>query len=242
MLYERLKKDIWLQIATEMWMVWTEAERMHWHLGKAQLKKRGTDDSFRTTPVNVDNLPLPQVDDSQVQAPIQQQDQQQQQQQQVASRMGLPWSGDEEGILFACRDAKMSWNQISDRLPGRNPRSCQRQHSLLARGPAWSQERKNKLCKLYESLKPTMWAKIGDQLHIPWQTVEDMHWCLEPRNITSSSVPRPEGTVPSGAHGARGRRDGLELGSSVTVPGILEFDEGVKLLHQQAQRETYGRR
>ncbi|KAG6125773.1 hypothetical protein E4U46_004629, partial [Claviceps purpurea] len=91
-------------------------------------------------------------------------------------------------------------------------------------------------------LKPTMWAKIGDQLHIPWQTVEDMHWSLEPRNITSSSVPRPEGTVPSGAHGARGRRDGLDLGSSVTVPGILEFDEGVKLLHQQAKRETYGRR
>ncbi|KAG6144959.1 hypothetical protein E4U38_001389 [Claviceps purpurea] len=280
MLYERLKEDMWSQIATEMSMVWSEVESMHWHLGKAQLRRRGTDDSFRMTRVN---LPPPSVDDAQVavQAPREQQDQRQQQQQQGARRPALEWSGDEEISLFAYRGDGMSWQDIAKLLPGRTTDGCRRHYTAqTSTGPAWPQERKNELCKRYERLKRNMWAKIGDVLKIPWQSVESIHWRLgaegmaqraefmEERAGAALSSQAAFGLAPPEEDNAEVHQPSDEErdqsshypqypqyqtepapmahegwpGSSVTVPGILEFDEGVKLLHQQAQRETYGRR
>ncbi|KAG6053386.1 hypothetical protein E4U32_007596 [Claviceps aff. humidiphila group G2b] len=153
MAYERLKEDIWSQIATEMSVGWREAELIHWLLGKEKMRKRGTDDSFPTTRINI---PLPQVDDAQGQTPGQQQDEEWPFQQQGATWPNSDWSGDEETFLFAQR----------------------RNGMLCATGPEWPQERKNELCKHYERLKKIMWAKIGDVLKIPWQSVEFIHWRL----------------------------------------------------------------
>ncbi|KAG5918884.1 hypothetical protein E4U61_001396 [Claviceps capensis] len=73
----------------------------------------------------------------------------------------------------------MSWNHISALLPRRTVFGCQEYYSRPCKlGPAWPQERKNKLCKLYESLESSMWAKIGEELNVPWEVVEDMHWRL----------------------------------------------------------------
>ncbi|KAG5990282.1 hypothetical protein E4U52_004741 [Claviceps spartinae] len=156
-----------------MSVAWDEVERMHWIIGRAQLRKRGTDDSFSATRINIP--PPPPVDEAEVQAP-----REQPQPQETKMR----WSGGEEDILFAYRDAKMSWEQISSHLPGRTARSCEAHYFQQTRsGPEWPQERKNQLCKLYERLKPIMWAKMGDVLSIPWESVEDMHWRLGEKKI-----------------------------------------------------------
>ncbi|KAG5971214.1 hypothetical protein E4U56_007054 [Claviceps arundinis] len=173
----RLKEDIWSQIATDMSVAWNDAERVHWIIGRAQLKKRGTDDSFSATRINI---PLPPVDEAEVQAP------REQQQPQEAK---IRWSGGEEDILFAYKNANMSWEQISGHLPGRTAISCETHYFQQGRsGPEWPQERKNQLCKLYERLKPIMWAKIGNVLSIPWEAVEDMHWRLGENTIQDIAV------------------------------------------------------
>ncbi|KAG6054274.1 hypothetical protein E4U32_007029 [Claviceps aff. humidiphila group G2b] len=150
MAYERLKEDIWSPIATEMSEGWREVERMHWLLGKEEMRKRGTDDSFPTTRIN---LPLPQVDDARVQAPGQQ-DEEWQYQQLWAALPSSDWSGGEETILFAQRRNGMLWHDIARLLPARSRRTadgCRLHHSeQSATGPAWPQERKNELCKHYE--------------------------------------------------------------------------------------------
>ncbi|KAG5955695.1 hypothetical protein E4U56_007064 [Claviceps arundinis] len=146
----------------------SEAEAIHWIIGKKQMTKRGSDDSFRTTRVH---LPSPQVDEAEAQA--------QKQQQQQHKGVGTEWSGNEETVLFAYRDAKKSWKTVSDHLPWRTVGACRCHYSTQnLTGPAWPQERKNELCKLYQSLKSSMWAKIGDQLTVWWEVAEDMHWIL----------------------------------------------------------------
>ncbi|KAG5921143.1 hypothetical protein E4U61_007076 [Claviceps capensis] len=175
--YERGKADMWAQIATEMAVPWSEAERIHWIIGKTQMAKRGSDDSFPTTRVDI---PPFQLVNAEVQARRQQQDQQRQQrQQQGVKQPKIGWSGEEEIVLFACTRDKMSWKSISALLPGRTISSCQEHYQIQRRsGTAWPQERKNKLCNLYESLKSSMWANIGEELNVPWEVAEGMHWRL----------------------------------------------------------------
>ncbi|KAG5921148.1 hypothetical protein E4U61_007081 [Claviceps capensis] len=174
MAYKRLKEDMWSQIAAEMSVRWTEVERIHWHLGKAQMsgslmRNRDTNDSFRTTHAN---FPLPQVDDAQLQAPRQHQDQQLQ----GARRPCSDRTGDGETSLFPHRRSGMSQCD------------CYIDHSKqIATEPAWPQERKNELCTRYERLKRNMWSKIGDVLKIPWESVECIHWRLGAEGMAQRS-------------------------------------------------------
>ncbi|KAG6242757.1 hypothetical protein E4U25_003064 [Claviceps purpurea] len=214
--YERLKEDIWSQIGEEMSMVWSEAESMHWHLGKTEMWKRGTDDSFRMNRVN---FPLPQVDDAQVQAPRQQQVQRQQvQQQQVQQQQGA-------------------------RRSGLSSFSCDIDHSKQsAPKPAWPEERKNELCIRYEMLKRNMWAKIGNVLKIPWESAENIHWRLGAEGMAQRSefvTERAGAALISSSHhpqcpqyqtgpapmAVMSHEEGPE--SSVTLPSFDEFVAGV---------------
>ncbi|KAG6169019.1 hypothetical protein E4U11_004869 [Claviceps purpurea] len=166
-LYERGKADMWAPIAARMAVTWSEAERIHWIITKKQMVIRGSDDSFPTT----------RVDDAAVE--VQARRQKQGQQQQEAAIPGSAWSGYEETLLFAQRRSKISWDEIAKLLPGRTAAGCQTHHFVQsATGPEWPQERKNKLCKLYVSLKSSMWAKIGEELMVPWECAESMHWRL----------------------------------------------------------------
>ncbi|KAG6242746.1 hypothetical protein E4U25_003053 [Claviceps purpurea] len=111
------------------------------------MAKRGSDDSFSTTRVDIPPFQLV--------------------------------NAEEETVLFACTRDKMSWKRISALLPGRTISSCREHHQIQCKsGPAWPQERKNKLCKLYESLKSSMWANIGEELNVSWEVAEGMHWRL----------------------------------------------------------------
>ncbi|KAG6242748.1 hypothetical protein E4U25_003055 [Claviceps purpurea] len=177
-LYERDKEKMWAQVAGKMAVTWSEAEKIHWKIGKAHMAKRGSDDSYLTTRVD---LPPYQADDAEAQAQIQQQDQQQQQDQEGLEGVisGTMWSGEEEEFLFANKRSGMGWKEISDGLPGRTFAGCQAHYAeQIKTGPAWPQERKNELCKVYESLKRSMWSKIGEQLKVRWEVAEDMHWGL----------------------------------------------------------------
>ncbi|KAG6297760.1 hypothetical protein E4U09_001254 [Claviceps aff. purpurea] len=233
--YERLKEDIWSQIGTEMSMVWSEAERMHWHLGKTEMWKRGTDDSFRMTRVN---FPLPQVDDAQVQAPRQQQVQQQQVQQQQVQQQQVQQQQVQQQQVQQQQGARRS---------GLSSFSCSIDHSKQsAPKPAWPEERKNELCIRYEMLKRNMWSTIGDVLKIPWESVENIHWRLGAEGmaqrsefvmteragaalISSSHHPqcplRPQYQTGPAPMAVMSHEEGPE--SSVTLPSFDEFVAGV---------------
>ncbi|KAG5971207.1 hypothetical protein E4U56_007047 [Claviceps arundinis] len=164
-------------------------------------------------------------------------------QQQGGNNPRPEWSGDEEAFLFACREDD---------------------GAQTASGPEWPQERKNKLCKLYESHKASMWAPIGDALNIPWKIAEKLHWLLGKNGMTERAgafglAPPDEDNDEVHQHSdeepaqsshhlqypqhqtepapmAREGQPGSLLTS--TVPDIFEFQAGVERLHRQAQRDT----
>ncbi|KAG6282558.1 hypothetical protein E4U09_000565, partial [Claviceps aff. purpurea] len=143
-----------------MAVAWSEAERIHWMIGKTQMAERGSYDSFPTTRVNL--LP-PHEDDAATE--VQAKRQKQGQQQQEATIPGSEWSGDEETLLFAQGWSNISWDEIAKLLPGRTASTCYTHHSQQSTtGPAWHEESTNKLCQLYVRVKSSMWAKIGEEL------------------------------------------------------------------------------
>ncbi|KAG5921144.1 hypothetical protein E4U61_007077 [Claviceps capensis] len=182
-LYESHKAEMWAKVAEEMSVPWTEAEANHWRLGKAEIARRSRDKSFSTACVD---LPQLHVDDAEVQSQRQQQDQQQQDQQQQDQQQQdqqqlqrTEWSGKEEALLFACKRAGKSWEEIAEYLPERTITSCKGYYyRLLRRCGGWSPEQQNELCRIYERLKPEMWSKIGQELLVVWRSAEEMHWRL----------------------------------------------------------------
>ncbi|KAG6242751.1 hypothetical protein E4U25_003058 [Claviceps purpurea] len=155
---------------------WSEAEKIHWILGSAQMEKRGNDNSFPTTRVNRPALQYQQPQDEQ---------------QQAVNDPRLEWSGDEEAFLFAYHRAGLAWNDIAKLMPGRTAHACESYHrEQTATGPAWPQERKNELCKLYVRLKSSMWANIGQMLTMPWEAVEQMHWHLGAEGMAEEPAPQ----------------------------------------------------
>ncbi|KAG6169018.1 hypothetical protein E4U11_004868 [Claviceps purpurea] len=163
-LYEMYKEEMWALIAAEIPVLWWQAEKIHWIIGKAQMEKRGSDDTFPT--IRVD-LPPPEVG-----------------QQREFNNPGSGWSGHEETALFSYTRSGMEWKHISRLLPGRSASSCRSYYDRqVATGPAWPQERKNAICKEYQRLKSSMWANIGEDMMVPWQAAEHMHWRLGPENI-----------------------------------------------------------
>ncbi|KAG6041686.1 hypothetical protein E4U39_006414 [Claviceps sp. Clav50 group G5] len=163
------KAEMWAKVAEEMSVPWTEAEMNHWRLGKSEIAKRNRDKSYSMDCVDPPQL---RVDDAKVLSQKQQQDQQQQQ------RFG-EWSAKEESLLFTYKRAGMSWQEIAGYLPERTTDSCKiYYYRILRRCDGWSPELQNKLCRIYERLKPEMWAKIGQELSILWGCAEEMHWHL----------------------------------------------------------------
>ncbi|KAI2634231.1 hypothetical protein GGS26DRAFT_38449 [Hypomontagnella submonticulosa] len=102
------------------------------------------------------------------------------------------WSQEEDALIIDLRGSGMKWDDISKRLPGRSAISCRLHYqNYLERRSAWDEERKNKLARLYERFKPEMWAKIAEEMAIPWRAAEAMHWQLGEQDIA-----RRAGTTP----------------------------------------------
>ncbi|KAK3946169.1 MYB DNA-binding domain-protein [Diplogelasinospora grovesii] len=89
------------------------------------------------------------------------------------------WSPEEDALIIELRGSGMKWDDISKRLPGRSAISCRLHYqNYLERRSEWDEERKNKLARLYERFKPEMWAKVAEEMQIPWRAAEAMHWQL----------------------------------------------------------------
>ncbi|KAK3683567.1 hypothetical protein B0T22DRAFT_443602 [Podospora appendiculata] len=102
------------------------------------------------------------------------------------------WSPEEDALIIELRGSGMKWDDISKRLPGRSSISCRLHYqNYLERRSEWDEERKNKLARLYERFKPEMWAKVAEEMQVPWRAAEAMHW-----QIGESEMARRAGVVP----------------------------------------------
>ncbi|AEO71688.1 uncharacterized protein THITE_16965, partial [Thermothielavioides terrestris NRRL 8126] len=89
------------------------------------------------------------------------------------------WSPEEDALIIELRGAGMKWDDISKRLPGRSSISCRLHYqNYLERRSDWDEERKDRLARLYERFKPEMWAKVAEEMQVPWRAAEAMHWQL----------------------------------------------------------------
>ncbi|EFW99043.1 myb DNA-binding domain containing protein [Grosmannia clavigera kw1407] len=89
------------------------------------------------------------------------------------------WSAEEDSLIIELRGGGMKWEDISKRLPGRSAISCRLHYqNYLERRSEWDEERKNKLARLYERFKPEMWARVAEEMQVPWRAAEAMHWQL----------------------------------------------------------------
>ncbi|EMR72395.1 putative myb dna-binding domain protein [Eutypa lata UCREL1] len=132
------------------------------------------------------------------------------------------WSPEEDSLIIELRGSGMKWEDISKRLPGRSAISCRLHYqNYLERRSEWDEERKNKLARLYERFKPEMWAKVAEEMAIPWRAAEAMHWQLgeqdmarragvTPFSLTAQSLDphhHPGGHGHHGHHRLRARDD-----------------------------------
>ncbi|KAL8366098.1 hypothetical protein RB595_004733 [Gaeumannomyces hyphopodioides] len=115
-----------------------------------------------------------------------------------AAKKQSKWSPEEDAIIIELRGSGMKWEDISKRLPGRSSISCRLHYqNYLERRSEWDEERKNKLARLYERLKPEMWAKVAEEMQVPWRAVEAMHW-----QIGEQDMARRAGVVAFSLSGA----------------------------------------
>ncbi|KAK0639309.1 hypothetical protein B0T16DRAFT_241225 [Cercophora newfieldiana] len=102
------------------------------------------------------------------------------------------WSPEEDALIIELRGSGMKWDDISKRLPGRSSISCRLHYqNYLERRSEWDEERKNKLARLYERFKPEMWAKVAEEMQVPWRAAEAMHW-----QLGENDMARRAGVVP----------------------------------------------
>ncbi|KUL85865.1 hypothetical protein ZTR_07322 [Talaromyces verruculosus] len=114
------------------------------------------------------------------------------------------WSADEDALIIELRGRGMKWEDISKKLPGRSAISCRLHYqNYLERRSEWDEDRKNKLARLYERFKAEMWAKVAEEMAIPWRAAEAMHWQLGEQEMA-----RRAGVVPFS----------LSSGSSIEPP------------------------
>ncbi|KAI9788999.1 MAG: hypothetical protein M1833_002786 [Piccolia ochrophora] len=135
------------------------------------------------------------------------------------ARKQSKWSPEEDALIIDLRGGGMKWEDISKRLPGRSAISCRLHYqNYLERRSEWDEERKNKLARLYERFKQDMWAKIAEEMTLPWRAVEAMHWQLGehemarragvvPFSIASPAVEPPHKSRKTSGASSRLRKD-----------------------------------
>ncbi|KKY28849.1 putative myb dna-binding domain protein [Phaeomoniella chlamydospora] len=102
------------------------------------------------------------------------------------------WSAEEDALIIRLRGEGMKWEDISKHLPGRSAISCRLHYqNYLERRSEWDEDRKNKLARLYERFKPEMWAKVAEEMSIPWRAAEAMHWQLGEQEMAKRAGVQP---------------------------------------------------
>ncbi|KAI9815728.1 MAG: hypothetical protein M1827_002124 [Pycnora praestabilis] len=148
------------------------------------------------------------------------------------------WSAEEDALIIDLRGSGMKWEDISKRLPGRSALSCRLHYqNYLERRSEWDEERKNKLARLYERLKPEMWSKVAEEMAIPWRAAEAMHWQLGEQEMAHragvvpfSLTSAPAETPPKGRRvsttASRSRRESTARSMPPQLPSVAEMTAG----------------
>ncbi|MCJ1392723.1 hypothetical protein MMC18_005594 [Xylographa bjoerkii] len=119
------------------------------------------------------------------------------------------WTPEEDNLIIELRAPGMKWEEISKRLPGRSAISCRLHYqNYLERRGDWDEEKKNRLARLYERLKPEMWTPLAIELGVPWRAAEGIHW-----QLGEAEMARRAGVVPFSMVSA--------AGSSSQTPGAM---------------------
>ncbi|KAL2007147.1 hypothetical protein VTN00DRAFT_8585 [Thermoascus crustaceus] len=150
------------------------------------------------------------------------------------------WSAEEDALIIELRGSGMKWEDISKRLPGRSAISCRLHYqNYLERRSEWDEDRKNKLARLYERFKAEMWAKVAEEMAIPWRAAEAMHWQLGeqemarragvvPFSLSSSAVDPPASkSRRGGTVMPRLRRESAPRPIPPQLPSVEELTAGV---------------
>ncbi|KZF20705.1 hypothetical protein L228DRAFT_240469 [Xylona heveae TC161] len=150
------------------------------------------------------------------------------------------WSPEEDALIIDLRGKGMKWEDISKRLAGRSAISCRLHYqNYLERRSEWDEEKKNKLARLYERFKPEMWAKVAEEMAIPWRAAEAMHWQLGEQDMarragvvpfslsSTSTEPAQRGRRPS-LGTSRSRRESAPraIGPPPQLPPVSEVTAG----------------
>ncbi|KAG6059820.1 hypothetical protein E4U16_006970 [Claviceps sp. LM84 group G4] len=174
-LYESRKAEMWDKIAKRLAIPWREVEALHWQLRSRKAKPAESVGEKSLSKVGADLSPPPvhDGDDAELQANEQQQDQSQQ------DNTEKTWSREELKSLMTCIKSNMTWEETSKCLAGRTADSCRIYcENLRKKASECSSEPQSELHRLYQRFKPEMWAKIGQELKLPWEEAEEMHWRL----------------------------------------------------------------
>ncbi|KAI1614804.1 MYB DNA-binding domain-containing protein [Exophiala viscosa] len=114
------------------------------------------------------------------------------------------WSPEEDTKIIQLRQDGMKWEDISKHLPGRSAISCRLHYqNYLERRSEWDEDRKNRLARLYERFRADMWARVAEEMAMPWRAVEAMHWQMgehemaKRAGVTPFSLGNPTNTFDS---------------------------------------------
>ncbi|KAI1471587.1 uncharacterized protein F4812DRAFT_184702 [Daldinia caldariorum] len=122
------------------------------------------------------------------------------------ARRQSKWSSEEDAQIIELRGSGLKWDDISKKLPGRSAISCRLHYqNYLEKRSEWDEERKNKLARLYDRFKSEMWAKVADEMAMPWRAAEAMHWQLGEQDMRRrAGVTVPFTLATSTSEGSRG--------------------------------------
>ncbi|PHH73322.1 hypothetical protein CDD80_3905 [Ophiocordyceps camponoti-rufipedis] len=149
------------------------------------------------------------------------------------------WSPDEDALIIELRGSGMKWEDVSKRLPGRSAISCRLHYqNYLERRSEWDEERKNKLARLYERFKSEMWAKVAEELAVPWRAAEAMHW-----QLGEADMARRAGVVPFSLAAVNVESGQQRGGGGVPVRPGSHYQPGPEARHltPPSPRSIYGR-
>ncbi|KAI5862338.1 hypothetical protein GGS23DRAFT_93953 [Durotheca rogersii] len=137
------------------------------------------------------------------------------------------WSQEEDALIIDLRGRGMKWEDISKRLPGRSAISCRLHYqNYLERRSEWDEEKKNKLARLYERFKHEMWAKVAEEMAMPWRAAEAMHWHLGEEDMARRAGVTPFTLSVAASEGSHGGSRGAPRHAHSHSQGSLSRDVG----------------
>ncbi|KAG6124473.1 hypothetical protein E4U38_008464 [Claviceps purpurea] len=91
----------------------------------------------------------------------------------------IGWTEEEEETLFKLKKEGKNWQEVAAHFPGKTERACMKfYYKYRYVQDEFTDEIKGQVASLYESNKERMWAKIAEEMKVPWTEAELNHWRL----------------------------------------------------------------